>query len=99
MRYLDRPGDLGKPATSSARSSGESTKSLPLAAPREQRSLCRLQASAQAALELPWKVESLTPSTTKPQGTVNMKWTMYNQHDQTVYAFTPMTIVSRRPQT
>ena len=50
-------------------------------------------------LRLEGEIESLIPSTTKPQGIVNMKWTMYNQHDQAVYAFTPMTIVPRRPQT
>ncbi len=47
-------------------------------------------------LRLEGKVESLTPSKTKPQG---MKWTMYNQHGQAVYAFTPRTIVPRRPHT
>ena len=40
-------------------------------------------------LRLEGKVESLAPSKTKPQGTVGMKWTMYNQHGQAVYAFTP----------
>jgi hypothetical protein len=28
-----------------------------------------------------------------------MKWSMYNQHGQAVYEFTPMTIVPRRPET
>lgn len=50
-------------------------------------------------LHLEGQVESLTPSKTKPQGTVGMKWTMYNQHGQAVYEFTPMTIVPRRPET
>jgi hypothetical protein len=49
-------------------------------------------------LRLEGKVESLTPTKTKPQGTVGMKWTMY-QHGQAVYAFTPRTIVPRRPHT
>ena len=48
-------------------------------------------------LRLEGEVENLTPSKSKPQGTVNMKWTMYNQDGQAVYAFTPMTIVPRRP--
>ena len=50
-------------------------------------------------LRLQGEIESLTPSKTKPQGTVVMKWTMYNQHGQAVYEFTPMTIVPRRPGT
>jgi acyl dehydratase len=50
-------------------------------------------------LHLEGEVESLTPSKTKPQGTVVMKWTMYNQHGEAVYEFTPMTIVPRRPDT
>lgn len=50
-------------------------------------------------LHLEGEVESLTPSKTKPHGTVVMKWTMYNQHGQVVYTFTPMTIVPRRPDT
>ena len=50
-------------------------------------------------LHLEGEVESLTPSKTKRQGTVEMKWTMYNQHGQAVYAFSPMTIVPRRPET
>src|SRR5262249_28202790 len=31
-------------------------------------------------LRLEGEIESLTPSTKKSQGTVNTKWTMYNQH-------------------
>jgi acyl dehydratase len=50
-------------------------------------------------LHLEGEVESLTPSKTKPQGTVVMKWTMYNQHAEAVYEFTPMTIVPRRLDT
>jgi acyl dehydratase len=49
-------------------------------------------------LSLKGEVESLTPSKTKRQGTVGMKWTMYNQHGHAVYAFTPMTIVPGRPE-
>jgi acyl dehydratase len=48
-------------------------------------------------VRLEGEVESLTPSNTRPQGTVGMKWTMYNQHGEAVYAVTPMTIVPRRP--
>jgi acyl dehydratase len=48
-------------------------------------------------LHLEGEVESLAPSKSKPQGTVNMKWTMYNQDGHAVYAFTPTTIVQRRP--
>ncbi|MGY3489562.1 acyl dehydratase [Bradyrhizobium sp. USDA 4011] len=48
-------------------------------------------------LRLEGAVESLAPSSSKPQGTVGMKWTMYNQHGQAVYEFTPMTLVPRRP--
>jgi acyl dehydratase len=43
------------------------------------------------------EITSLTPSKTKPHGTVVMKWTMYNQHGQAVYEVTPVTIVPRRP--
>jgi hypothetical protein len=48
-------------------------------------------------LHLEGEVESLIPPKTKPQGTVVMKWTMYNQHGEAVYEFTPMTVVPRRP--
>ena len=50
-------------------------------------------------LRLEGEVESLTPSKTKPNGTVTMKWTMYNQRDEAVYTVTPITIVPRRPNT
>lgn len=48
-------------------------------------------------LRIEGEIENLTPSKTKPQGTVVMKCTMYNQHGQAVYEFTPNTIVPRRP--
>jgi acyl dehydratase len=48
-------------------------------------------------LHLEGEVESLTPSKTKPHGTVVMKWTMYNQHGQAVYTFTPMAYRSASP--
>ncbi|WP_429039282.1 MaoC family dehydratase [Bradyrhizobium elkanii] len=50
-------------------------------------------------LRMEGEVKDLTPSTTKPQGTVVMKWTMSNQHGLTVYEFRPITIVPRRPET
>jgi hypothetical protein len=38
------------------------------------------------------------PSASRPdRGTVRMKWTAYNQHDEPVYSIIPMTIVPRRP--
>lgn len=50
-------------------------------------------------LRLEGEIESLTPSKTKPNGTVTMKWTMYNQRVEAVYTVTPITIVPRRPNT
>jgi len=50
-------------------------------------------------LRMEGEVTDLTPSKTKPQGTVVMKWTMSNQHGQAVYEFTPISIVPRRPET
>jgi acyl dehydratase len=48
-------------------------------------------------LHLEGEVVSLTPSRTKPQGTVLVKWTAYNQAGEAVYTFTPIGIVPRRP--
>ena len=48
-------------------------------------------------LHLEGEIVSLTPSSTKPHGSVVMKWTMYNQNREPVYTFTPITIVPRRP--
>jgi acyl dehydratase len=48
-------------------------------------------------LRLEGQVESLTPSKSKAAGYCDMKWTMYNLDGQAAYAFTPMTIVPRRP--
>jgi len=39
----------------------------------------------------------MTPSRTKPQGTVLIKWTLYNQRNEAVYTFTPIGIMPRRP--
>ena len=44
------------------------------------------------------EVVELTPSRTKPQGVVRIKWTAYNQHGEPVYTFTPIGIVPRRPE-
>jgi acyl dehydratase len=48
-------------------------------------------------LHLEGEIVSVTPSRTKPHGSVAMKWTMYNQNSEPVYTFTPITIVPRRP--
>lgn len=49
-------------------------------------------------LRLEGEVVGLTRSKTKPQGTVLVKWTMYNQKDEAVYTFTPIGIVPCRPE-
>lgn len=43
------------------------------------------------------EVIELTPSRTKPQGVVRVKWTAFNQHGEPVYTFIPIGIVPRRP--
>jgi acyl dehydratase len=43
------------------------------------------------------EVVELTPSRTKPQGVVRIKWTAYKQRGEAVYTFTPIGIVPRRP--
>ena len=48
-------------------------------------------------LRIEGEVVGLTPSRTKPQGTVLIKWTLYNQRDEAVYTFTPIGIMPRRP--
>ncbi len=48
-------------------------------------------------LHLEGKVIELTPSKTKPQGVVRIKWTAFNQHGDPVYTFTPINVVPRRP--
>jgi acyl dehydratase len=50
-------------------------------------------------LRLEGEVVGLTPSKTKPQGTVLVKWTLYNQKGEAVYTFTPTAFVPRRPTT
>jgi acyl dehydratase len=48
-------------------------------------------------LHVEGEVTELTPSRTKPQGIVKIKWTAYNQRGEAVYTFTPIGIVPRRP--
>jgi acyl dehydratase len=48
-------------------------------------------------LRIEGELVGLTPSKSKPIGTVLIKWTLFNQHDQAVYTFTPIGIVPRRP--
>jgi acyl dehydratase len=48
-------------------------------------------------LRLEGEVIELTPSKTRPQGVVRIKWIAYNQHGEAVYAFTPIGIVPRKP--
>jgi acyl dehydratase len=43
------------------------------------------------------EVTALAPSRTKPQGTVRIRWTAFNQRGEPVYTFTPIAIVPRRP--
>ena len=43
------------------------------------------------------EVVELTPSKTKPQGIVRIKWTAFNQNGEPVYTFNPIAIVPRRP--
>jgi acyl dehydratase len=49
-------------------------------------------------LHLEGEVVGLKPSQTKPQGTVLVKWTAFNQHGQAVYTFTPIGFVPCRPK-
>ena len=43
------------------------------------------------------EVVEFTPSTTKQQGVVRIKWTAFNQHGDPIYTFTPIAVVPRRP--
>lgn len=43
------------------------------------------------------EVIELTPSKTKPQGIVRVKWTAFNQHGDPIYTFTPIAVVPRCP--
>jgi acyl dehydratase len=49
-------------------------------------------------LHLEGEVVSTTRSRTKPQGTVLVKWTLYNQKSEAVYSFTPIGFVPCRPE-
>lgn len=49
-------------------------------------------------LHLEGEVVGLTPSKTKPQGTVLVKWTLFNQKGEAVYTFTPIGFVPCRPE-
>jgi acyl dehydratase len=49
------------------------------------------------ALHIEGEVVGLTPSKTRPQGTVLVKWTLYNQKAEAVYTFTPIGFVPCRP--
>jgi len=48
-------------------------------------------------LHLEGEVVELSPSKTKPQGIVRIKWTAFNQYGDAVYTFNPIAIVPRRP--
>ena len=48
-------------------------------------------------LHLEGQVIEVTPSKTKPQGIVRIKWTAFNQNGQPVYTFTPIGMLPRRP--
>jgi acyl dehydratase len=47
-------------------------------------------------LRIEGEVIELTPSRTKSQGTVRVKWTVNNQNDEAVLTFIPTVIVPRR---
>jgi len=49
-------------------------------------------------LRLEGEVVELTPSKTRPQGVVRIKWTAFNQRGEAVYTFTPIGIVPRKPE-
>jgi acyl dehydratase len=48
-------------------------------------------------LHLEGEVVELTPSKTKPQGIVRVKWTLFKEHGGPVYTFASINIVPRRP--
>ena len=48
-------------------------------------------------IHLEGEVVEVTPSKTRPQGTVRVKRTALNQEGRAVYTFTPIGIVPRRP--
>jgi acyl dehydratase len=50
-------------------------------------------------LHIEGELRSMTRSKTKPQGTVLVKWTLFNQKGEGVYTFTPIGFVPCRPDT
>jgi acyl dehydratase len=48
-------------------------------------------------IHLEGEVTEVTPSRSRAQGTVRVKWTAFNQDGAAVYTFTPIGIVPRRP--
>ena len=48
-------------------------------------------------IHLEGEVTEVTPSRTREQGIVRVKWTAFNQDGTAVYTFTPIGIVPRRP--
>jgi acyl dehydratase len=48
-------------------------------------------------IHLEGEVLEVIPSRTRPQGTVRVKWTAFNQEGRAVYTFTPIGIVPCRP--
>ena len=48
-------------------------------------------------LHVEGEVVELTPSRSKPQGVVRIKWTAYNQRNEAVYTFNPIGSVPRQP--
>jgi acyl dehydratase len=48
-------------------------------------------------IHLEGEVVELTPSRSKPQGIVRVKWTAFNQRGEPVYTFNPIAVVPRRP--
>ena len=53
--------------------------------------------TAAMRIHLEGEVVELTPSKTKPQGVVRVKWTAFNQHGDPVYTFMPIGVVRPRP--
>ena len=49
------------------------------------------------SLHIEGEVVGLMPSKTKPQGTVLVKWTLYNANGEVVYILTPIGFVPYRP--
>src|SRR5205814_5564166 len=48
-------------------------------------------------LHIEGEVVELSPSRTKPQGVVKVKWTAFNQRGERVYTFNPIGVVPRGP--